>query len=66
MKNFTYGPMIIHNDIKLVNEVLKNCSPERIVRDKGTTSKFYSYNHEIVRIDFTNRCKNIKYVKEIK
>lgn len=65
-EKLTTGPMVMHKDFEIALEVLKNCIPERIVREKGTTSKFYSYNHEIVRIDFTNRCKNIEYVKIIK
>ena len=66
IRNLTSGPMVVFEDIKIAVEVLKNCEPERIVREKGTTSKFYSWNHSIVRIDFTNRCKNISLVKVIK
>lgn len=67
IRTLTSGPMVVHNDIKIAVEVLKNCEPERIIRKKGTTTKFYYWDFgTIVRIDFTNRCKNISSVKVIK
>ena len=62
-KKIKYGPMMIHEDVKLAEEVLNNCFPHRIVREKGITYKFYSYNHNIIRLDFTNRCSVLKNIK---
>lgn len=67
IRNLTSSPMVVYDDIKIAVEVLKNCEAERVVREKGTTTKFYHWDFgTIVRIDFTNKCKNISLVKVIK
>ncbi len=39
-KKIAYGPMMVRRDVKLAEEVLKNCLPHRIVRKRESHSNF--------------------------
>lgn len=60
-----YKTELMHKEYEYALEVMQNTKCHRLVRQNGVTSKFYSYNNRIVRIDLTNRCTNIIDIKII-
>lgn len=66
MKKRTYFVVdsgVLKSDVDFALNVVNNSECFRVVRKDGTTSKFYSFDHQIVRLDFSNRCSVLKNVK---
>lgn len=66
MKTKTYfdvGAGVSKSDIDFALKVFNNSECFRIVRKNGITSKFYSFDHQIVRLDFSCRCSVLENVK---
>ena len=56
---------LIHREYELLETVLKNGLLDRVVRERNFVYKFYSYNHQIVRVDFVKGCKTVLGVRVI-
>lgn len=66
MKKRTYFVVdsgVLKSDVDFALNVVNNSECFRVVRKDGITSKFYSFDHQIVRLDFSNRCSVLKNVK---
>lgn len=66
MKKRTYFVVdsgVLKSDVDFALNIVNNSECFRIVRKNGITSKFYSFDHQIVRLDFSNRCSVLKNVK---
>ena len=56
------GSGVLKCDFDFAQTVMTNSECFRVVRSKGITSRFYSYNHHIVRLDFSKRCSVLENV----
>ena len=62
-KIIVFGSGVIRKDAEFAYEVVNNSECFRVVRKNGITSKFYSFNNQIVRLDFSCRCSVLENVK---
>ena len=61
--HFVVDSGVLKSDVDFALNVVNNSECFRVVRKDGVTSKFYSFDHQIVRLDFSNRCSVLKNVK---
>lgn len=59
---FVVGSGVLKSDVDFALKVVNNSECFRVVRKNGITSKFYSFNHQIVRLDFSCRCSVLENV----
>ena len=56
---------LIHVEYELLEKVLTEGICDRIVREGIHVYKFYSYNHQIVRVDYLKGCKVVLNVEVV-